>query len=165
MSISGWGKRTKLTTIFSSFQLSFRVAKISDLNVAVLEEQAGFRKNRNCCDLVLALTNFIDLGFDKGLKTIVVFVDLSAAFDTVWKKGLMLKLSRIIPCRQTLTLLMNILSDRNFQVTLNGKLSHRRILNNGLLQGSVLSSFLYSIYASGPHRLYHGSSYMQTTLL
>lgn len=43
---------------------------------------------------------------------------------------------------------MNILSDRNFQVTLHGKASRMRFLNNGLPQGSVLSSFLYSIYTS-----------------
>ena len=47
------------------------------------KEQAGFQQNRNCCDQVLALTNFIELGFEKCLKTGVVFVDLTAAYHTV----------------------------------------------------------------------------------
>ena len=51
-------------------------------------EQAGFRPNRNCTDQVLALTNFIEDGFQKQLKTSVTFVDLTAAYDTVWKKGI-----------------------------------------------------------------------------
>lgn len=54
-------------------------ASIDDANPI---EQAGFRKKRNCCD-VLALTTFIELGFEKGLKTGVVFIDLSASYDTV----------------------------------------------------------------------------------
>jgi hypothetical protein len=50
-------------------------------------EQAGFRPNRNCCDQVLALTSYIESGFQKRLKTGVVFVDLTAAYDTVWKNS------------------------------------------------------------------------------
>lgn len=60
----------------------------------------------------------------------------------------MFKLSRVIKCRQTLNIIMNILSDRNIQVEMNGKTSRTRILNNGVPQGSVLSSFLYNIYTS-----------------
>ncbi len=114
----------------------------------IRKEQAGFQKNRNCCDQVLALTNFIELGFEANVKTGVVFLDLSAAYDTVWKRGLLMKLSQIIRCRKTLTLLTNILSDRSFQVTVNGKSSRKRILNNGLPQGSVLSCFLYCLYTN-----------------
>lgn len=92
---------TLLSCCYKLFErcLTARIGVLID--AAVPKDQAGFRKNRSCCDQVIALTNFIELGFDKELKTGVVFLDLSAAFDTVWKKGLMLKLSRIIPCRQT----------------------------------------------------------------
>lgn len=43
---------------------------------------------------------------------------------------------------------MNMLSDRNLQVMINGKESRSRIVNNGLPQGSVLSSILYCLYTS-----------------
>ncbi|KAG4071205.1 hypothetical protein HA402_001195 [Bradysia odoriphaga] len=108
-------------------------------------DQACFRKKRNCCDQVMALTTYIESGFEKRLKTGVVFLDLSAAYDTVWRKGLMLKLSGIIKCRHALAIIMNILSDRSFQVEMGNKTSRVRVLNNGLPQGSVLSSFLYDI--------------------
>lgn len=104
--------------------------------------------NRNCCDQVLALTNYIELGFERKLKTGVVFLDLSAAYDTVWKCGLLKKLSDRIPCRKTLSLLTNMLSDRSFQVMVNGKEIRKRIVNNGLPQGSVLSCFLYCLYTN-----------------
>ena len=58
------------------------------------QEQAGFRKKRNTCDQVLALTSYIESGFQKKLKTGAVLIDLSAAYDTVWQAGLMVKLSK-----------------------------------------------------------------------
>lgn len=60
-----------------------RISEIVDASVP--KEQAGFRKRRNCCDQVLALTNFIKLGFEKNLNTGVVFIDLS--YDIVWKSA------------------------------------------------------------------------------
>lgn len=59
-----------------------------------------------------------------------------------------MKLSKIISCRKTLSLLTNMLSDRTFQVSINGKCSRKRSLNNGLPQGSVLSCILYCLYTS-----------------
>ena len=41
-------------------------------------EQAGFRKKRNTCDQVLALTSYIESGFQNTLKTGAVLIDLSA---------------------------------------------------------------------------------------
>lgn len=64
----------------------------------IQKEQARFQKGRSCCDQVLALTNYLELGFEKNMKTGVVFLDLSAAYDTVWKRGLLMKLSEVIPC-------------------------------------------------------------------
>ncbi|KAJ8867205.1 hypothetical protein PR048_031000 [Dryococelus australis] len=52
----------------------------------VSPEQADFRNGRCCTDQVLTLTNFIEEGFQHKLKTGVVFVDLTATYDTVWKK-------------------------------------------------------------------------------
>lgn len=112
----------------------------------ILIEQAGFRKGRSCCDQVLSLTNHIEQGFEKKLKTGAVFIDLTAAYDTIWKKGLMYKLMKIVPCRKLCDLLMNMLSDRRFQVFLDDGYSRVRKLNNGLPQGSVLACLLFNVY-------------------
>ncbi|KAJ8868681.1 hypothetical protein PR048_030220 [Dryococelus australis] len=79
-------------------------------------EQAGFRNGRICTDQVLTLTNFIKEGFRCKLKTDVVFVDLTAAYDTVWKKGLLYKLLKVIPCIITCDLICNLLSNKFLQV-------------------------------------------------
>jgi len=44
-------------------------------------DQAGFRKGRSTCDQVAALTTFIENG--------AVFLDLTAAYDTVWHIGVL----------------------------------------------------------------------------
>jgi len=60
-------------------------------------DQAGFRKGRSTCDHVAALTTFIKNGFRQNLKTGAVFLDLTAAYDTVWHTGLLYKLSINMP--------------------------------------------------------------------
>lgn len=109
-------------------------------------EQAGFRPNRNCTDQVLSLTTFIEAGFQNQLKTAAVFIDLTAAYDTVWRSGIILKLMRVIPCKKTVDLIDAMLSNRNFQVLLGSNMSAQKKLNNGLPQGSVLAPLLFSLY-------------------
>ena len=60
-------------------------------------DQAGFRKGRSTCDQVATLTTFIKNGFQQNLKTCAVFLDLAAAYDTVWHTGLLYKLSKSMP--------------------------------------------------------------------
>ena len=108
-------------------------------------EQAGFRKKRNTCDQVLAHTSCIESGFQKKLKTGAV---LSAAYDTVWQAGLMMKLSKAIKCRTTIRLIASLFSQRNFRVFLSNQVSRKRILKNGLPQGSVLAPSFFNEYIS-----------------
>ena len=109
-------------------------------------EQAGFRPGRSCSDQVLSLTSFIEGGYQKNLKTSAVFIDLTAAYDTVWRPGVTYKFLRAIPCKRTSQLISNMLSDRPFQVIMGDSHSKQRILNNGLPQGSVLAPLLFNLY-------------------
>ena len=111
-------------------------------------EQAGFWKKRNTCDHVLALTSYIESGFQKKLKTGAVLIDLSAAYDTVWQAGLMMKLSKAIKCRTTIRLIASLISQQNFRVFLGNQVSRKRMLKNGLSQGSVLPLSFFNVYIS-----------------
>jgi hypothetical protein len=46
-------------------------------------DQAGFRKNHSTCDQVSALMTYTENGFQQNFKTGAVFLDLTAAYDTV----------------------------------------------------------------------------------
>lgn len=108
--------------------------------------QAGFRPQRSCCDQFLALTSYIEKGYNDKLKSGATFIDLSAAYDTVWKNGLLWKLSSIIPCPRLISYIRVNLENRNFRVFLGNQKSRTRTLNNGLPQGSVLAPTLFNVY-------------------
>src|SRR5206468_4908971 len=60
-------------------------------------DQVGFRHGRSTCDQVAALTTYIENGFQKKLKTGAVFLDLTAAYDTVWHIGFLRSLPMVYP--------------------------------------------------------------------
>ncbi len=59
-------------------------------------DQAGFRPGRSCCGQVLNLIQFIEDGYENKLKTGAVFVDLTAAYDTVNHRALLLKVAKAV---------------------------------------------------------------------
>ena len=52
-------------------------------------DEAGFQKGWSTRDQVAALITFIENGFQQNLETGAVFLDLTAAYDTVWHTGLL----------------------------------------------------------------------------
>ena len=61
------------------------------------EDEAGFRQGRSTCVQVTALTTYIENGFQRNMKTGAVFLDLTAAYDTIWHTGLLAKLAGNLP--------------------------------------------------------------------
>ena len=70
-----------------------RITPYVEPNIPV--QQAGFRPQRGTTKQVLAFTSHIEAGFENKLKTGAVLIDLSAAYDTVWTGGLVLKLVKV----------------------------------------------------------------------
>ena len=109
----------------------------------IIPQQAGFRDGTG---ELLNLTQHIEYGFEKRLVTGAVFVDLSAAYDTVNHRILMTKIYQMTDDKAMTTLLDALLKNRMFYVALNQK--KRRQQRNGLPQGSVLALLLYNIYTN-----------------
>ena len=118
------------------------------LNRTIPVEQAGFQQNRSTTEQVIALTSYIEAGFERKEKTGTVLIDLSAAYDTVWTGGLMLKLAKIIRCRKTLKLLQQMTGPRKFHVVLGSTTSKVFRIKNGVPQGSVMSPAFFNVYIS-----------------
>ena len=66
----------------------------------------------------------IEDGFEKRLVTGAVFVDLSAAYDTLNHHILMTKIYQMTDGKAMTTLLGTLLKNRMFYVALNRKKSH-----------------------------------------
>ena len=120
---------------------------------AVVEEQltpdqAGFRPGRSCCDQLLNLTQLIENGFEEKLITGTVFVDLTAAYDTVNHRLLLNKVAKVVRNSKLVKIIHSLLENRRFYVEMDGRKSRWRTQKNGLPQGSVLAPTLFNIYTN-----------------
>ena len=110
------------------------------VDAKLIPEQAGFRPGKSCTSQLLNLT--------ERLITDAVFVDLSAAYDTVNRRCILRKVLEMTGDVQLTDLIRILLENRRFFVVLNGKKSRWRRQRNGLPQGSVLAPMLFNIYTN-----------------
>lgn len=87
-----------------------RMENIIDQNTP--RGQGGIKCGLGRCDQVLFLITMMESGFQRMEKTEGEFFDLTAAYVTVWRYGLLPKFSKIIPCGILVTVLENMLSNR-----------------------------------------------------
>ena len=113
----------------------------------LLKEQAGFRCGKSTVDQVVLLTQNIEDSFEAKKNAGAVFVDLTAAYDTVWHRGLTYKLLRLLLNKHMVRMIMELVRNRSFTLTIcDSKQSRLRRLKNGDTQGSVLTPLLFNTY-------------------
>ena len=108
--------------------------------------QSGYRKNRNTEDQVTLLTQEIENGFQQKMKTLAVFVDLTSAFDKVWKDALLLKLLKKHINGNMFSWIENFLFQRTAKVKMDSIYSNVVKLREGVPQGGVISPTLFIIF-------------------
>ena len=96
-----------------------------------------------------------------SLSSVLILLDLSAAFDTVNHSIPLSSLAATGFCGTALDWIKSYLSGRSSQVTWSGNLSTPRPLVTGVPQGSVLGPLLFPMYTRslGPVISAHGMSY------
>lgn len=109
----------------------------SPIDAIIPDYQAAFRENRGCVEQVLAITSHIEVGFQNNFKTGLALIDLSSAYDTIWRIGFLWKFYNVIPSKKLGKLINSMLTNRIFRVFINDRSSRPRVLNNGFGQGSV----------------------------
>ena len=72
------------------------------------KEQAGFQRGKSTVDQVILLTQNIEDSFEVKKKAGAVFVNLTAAYDTIWHHSLNCKLLRLLPYKHMVRMIMEL---------------------------------------------------------
>ena len=108
--------------------------------------QYGFSSSRSAADLLTVVSDRIARAFNRSGATRAVALDISKAFDRVWRAGLLHKLKSYGISGQIFGLISSFLSHSQLRVVLNGKSSQEYLVNAGVPQGSILGSTLSLLY-------------------
>ena len=111
--------------------------------------QSAYRKHHSTETALLKVSSDLLMAMDSGMVTLLGFLDLSAAFDTVDKELLIYRLEHSFGLQGTpLGWINSFLTDRTLQVVLDGQLSAIGKLDCGVPQGSVLGPLLVTMYTA-----------------
>ncbi|GFU63248.1 probable RNA-directed DNA polymerase from transposon BS [Trichonephila clavipes] len=119
--------------------------------------QTAFRTHHSTTDQLFYLNQSIIDGFQETphKKTLAVFLDISAAFDRVWRQKLVHTIQGTGINGKALLWINDFLRGRKFSVRFNGALSESRRMWAGVPQGSVLSPLLFLIFMNTIHHHIH----------
>ena len=104
--------------------------------------QGGFRSHHCVNDMVLSLHQV--LSTHKNMH--VAFLDIKAAYDSVDRRILWRRCKEMNFPDTVIHILMRLFDHNSAQLVLEGKRSRPFGISSGVLQGSVLSPFLYSVF-------------------
>ena len=109
--------------------------------------QYGYKKNHSTELLLMKVVNDLLLSCDKKIPIVVMFLDLSVAFDTI-DQCMLLQILRneIGVCDLALKWFESFLIGRTQTVKLNDAYSDETGLDFGFAQGSILGPKLFNIY-------------------
>ena len=115
-------------------------------NKHIYRFQSGFRKHFSTGSCLSDLNNKIATGFESGLHTGMILIDLQKAFDTINHEILINKMEFLGFSKNVILWFKSYLSHRKFKVNLNKSFSEPGQLLCGVPQGSILGPLLFFLY-------------------
>ena len=118
-----------------------------DLNNEHTPNQSGYKAKHSCETLLMRVTNDIFVNLDNSKCTIMLLLDLSAAFDTVDHAVLLNLLWSELGFRGNVyKWFVEFLSNRRQAVNIDGHKSSFKENIYAVPQGSVIGPFLFNVY-------------------
>ncbi|MBM6549230.1 RNA-directed DNA polymerase [Streptococcus dysgalactiae subsp. equisimilis] len=138
--------------------------QLSDFLVShnlIHDSQHGFLKTRSCTTCHYEFLNFVTSSADNGQALIVIFLDMSKAFDRVSHRRLLAKVLSYGVSGTLHSWLTSYLSMRKQAVFIDGYLSQPRPVTSGVVQGSVLGPLLFLMYVNDIFStIHHGKPFL-----
>ena len=116
-----------------------------DSNNLISEYQSGFRTECSTNDNLIRLETFIRNTFIKKEHVVAIFFDLEKAYDTTWRYGILKDLHDCGLKGRLPSFIQSFLEDRTIQVQIRSTLSDLYDQEQGVPQGSILSTTLFNI--------------------
>ena len=118
------------------------------------DQQGAYQKQLCCVMTSFNLQETVSYYNERHSTAYACLLDTSTAFDTVWHRGLFVKLHRLGIKGKTLRILMDCYSNMQTAVMYQGQLSNWIPVERSVRQGGVLSPWLYMAYIDDlPHQL------------
>ena len=134
------------TRIYHVFPMKDYVKHVSPVAGQILARfQSGFRSDRSTTDNLVRLETFIRDAFIKKEYVVAVFLDLEKAYDTTWRYGTLKYIHKLGLGGRLSTFIENFLADRAMPVQVGSSVSDYYDQEQGVPQGGVLSTTLFSI--------------------
>ena len=127
--------------------VDIRLQEHLDMNNLNVKEEYGYKQSHSTEMLLVWVTNYLFEACDKNMPTVVLLLDLSAAFDTVDHE----KLLNILEVELGITGIAlqwfkEFLTNRTQRVKIGDSYSTVALLLYGVIQGSILGPRLFKIY-------------------
>ena len=122
-------------------RLEFHLEK----NDVFTANQSGFRRCRGTIDVLATMKHNITRAMENQEFCVVMYLDLEAAYDTVWHGGLLQKLRQVAADPYLIRWFTDYLTERRVRVRVGTAMSESKLLERGLPQGAVLSPLLFNI--------------------
>ncbi|XP_060843930.1 uncharacterized protein LOC132923934 [Rhopalosiphum padi] len=112
-------------------------------NKHISNKQSGFRRSRSTLDNLVTIHSEINKTFATNQYLGMICLDITKAYDTIWRHRVIHILSKIISNGNMLQYIKSFLDNRQFAVKVSNTLSANLVQENGVPQGSSLSVTLF----------------------